>query len=96
MATDEPIAHWPWRPFLLVTLAVTSFGLLIDDLGLVVTTIVSMTLCAAGTLETRWKEFAVFSLIMLAIGVGMFIWLLGMPIPAWPQRVPSFLHWIIR
>jgi heme A synthase len=53
--------------------------------------VVSLTLCAWGTPETRWGEYFVFLLIMLAIGIGTFIWLLGMPIPILPVKMPDFL-----
>jgi hypothetical protein len=58
--------------------------MLIDSAGLVVAMIVSMTLAALGTHETQWKEFALFSVLMLAIGIGIFILGLGMPIKVLP------------
>lgn len=89
--SDEGVGHWAWRPFVCTTLAVILFGLLIDDLGLVVTMALSMTVCAIGTPETRWREYLAFLLIMIFIGVGTFIWGLGMPIPTWPIRIPVWL-----
>jgi hypothetical protein len=68
----------------MVTLATIAFGYLIDPAGIVVAMVVSMTLAALGTPETRWREFAFFSLIMLAMGLGMFIYGLGMPIKVFP------------
>jgi len=95
--SDEAVPKVAWRPFILVTLGVVAFGLLIDQWGLVLTMLIAMTLCAAGTRETRWGEFAIFTVIMMAIGVGMFIWMLGMPINVWPTKaVPSFLAGILR
>jgi hypothetical protein len=91
LVADEGMGNWSWRPFVMTTLSVILFGLLIDDLGLVVTMIISLTACALGTPETRWVEYTMFLIIMIIIGVGMFIWGLGMPIPTWPQRVPSWL-----
>ena len=96
VATSEPLAGWAWRPLLAVTAATIAFGLFIDDLGLILTMIISLTLCAAGTPETKWFEYTVFLAIMIAGGVGTFIWLLGMPIPIWPTRIPSFLSFILR
>ena len=94
---DIEIGNWAWRPFLMVTLGVTVFGLTVDDLGLIVAMILSMSLCALGTLETRWRsEFWIFMAIMIAIGVGTFIWLLGMPINTWPQKLPTFISAILR
>ena len=52
------------------------------------TMLVSMTLVALGTPETRWREYALFALLMLAIGVGVFIYGLGMPIPILPKGFP--------
>ena len=96
LSGDQPVGAWAWRPLFAVTLAVVAFGMLIDSAGLVVAMIVSLTLCAAGTPETRWLEYGVFLLIMLAIGVGTFVWLLGMPIPVWPAKVPDWLSFIVR
>ncbi len=96
LAGDVSMGNWAWRPLFFVTLAVVFFGLCIDSLGLVLTMIIALTLCAMGTPETRWPEFAIFLLVMIAIGVGTFIWLLGMPIPTWPSRMPDFLTTILR
>lgn len=96
LSGDVDMGTWAWRPLFYVTLAVVAFGLCIDSLGLVVTMLIALTLCAMGTPETRWPEFAIFLLVMLAIGVGTFIWLLGMPIATWPNRVPDFLTTILR
>ena len=85
---DGPrLAAWAWRPVVMVTAAIVAFALLIDRLGLIATMLVSMTLVALGTPETRWREYAVFAVIMLAIGAGVFIYALGMPIPMLPKEV---------
>jgi len=84
--TDSPrLTPWAWRPAIMITLATVAFALLIDRLGLAVTMIVSMTLVALGTPETRWREYVPFALIMIAIGIGLFIYGLGMPIPILPR-----------
>jgi hypothetical protein len=86
---DGPrLTAWAWRPVVMVTAAIVAFALLIDRLGLIGTMLVSMTLVALGTPETRWREYAVFAVIMLAIGAGVFIYALGMPIPMLPKEVP--------
>ena len=45
----------------MISLATVAFALLVDRLGLVVAMLVSMTLAALGTPETRWLEFALFT-----------------------------------
>lgn len=84
---DTVIERSAWGPVLWVTIATVAFGLLIDRIGFIPTTIVSLTLCALGTAETRWGEFAMFLGIMIATGWATFLWLLGMPIPAFA------FHW---
>lgn len=91
MVAEGPrLTGWAWRPAVMITLATVAFALLVDRAGLVVTMLVSMTLAALGTPETRWREYFVFTLIMLAIGVVVFIKGLGMPIPIWP---PGLGQW---
>jgi hypothetical protein len=75
---------WAWRPVVMVTLASMAFAFLVDGAGLVVAMAVSMTICALGTRETRWREFAIFLAFMATIGVGLFIKGLGMPIKVFP------------
>ena len=88
MLVDGPgLTGWAWRPVIMITLATIAFALLVDRYGLVAAMLGSMTLAALGTPETRWGEYTVFAVIMLAIGVAMFIWGLGMPIPVLPKEL---------
>ncbi len=77
------------RPAIMITLAAVAFALLVDRLGLVLTMLVSMTLAALGTPETRWREYALFAVFMVVLGVVVFLHGLGMPIPA----LPRWLTW---
>jgi len=83
---DGPhLTAWAWRPTIMITLATVAFALLVDRLGLVLTMLVSMTLAALGTPETRWREYVLFAIFMIALGVAVFIVGLGMPIRPLPQ-----------
>jgi putative tricarboxylic transport membrane protein len=93
LAEGPGLSRWAWRPMILITLAVAAFALLVDRLGLVVTMLVSMTLAAAGTPQTRWVEYALFALLMVAVGVGMFIYGLRMPIPLLPKDLVGTASW---
>jgi hypothetical protein len=95
-SSGELMEKWSWRPLLAVTAATIAFGLIIDDLGLVVTMVISLTICALGTLETKWPEFSIFLVIMIVSSWALFVWLLGMPIPVWPVKAPTFLAPIIH
>ena len=84
LTDGPPMGEWAWRPFIMITVATVAFALLIEPMGLVVTMIVSLSLAALGTHETSWREFALFMILMLAIGLGVFIFGLGMPIKVFP------------
>jgi putative tricarboxylic transport membrane protein len=93
LITDGPrIGGVAWRPAIMVTLAVVAFALTIDRFGLVVAMLASMTLTALGTPETRWREYLVFAVLMLAIGIGLFRYGLGMPISVLPREIAD-LPW---
>jgi hypothetical protein len=92
--TDGPrLTGWAWRPAIMITLATVAFALLVDRFGLVVAMLVSMTLAALGTPETRWREYALFALLMIAIGIGVFIYGLGMPISILPKGIAREFLW---
>lgn len=96
VAMEILIPGTAWRPLAAVTLATIAFGLVVDELGLVIAMVLSLTICAAGTPETRWREYFIFLAFMLVLGVGTFVWLLGMPIPIWPVKVPGWLSFLQR
>jgi len=86
LVNGPKLTPWAWRPVLMISLATVAFALLIDRAGLVVTMLVTMGLTALGTPETRWREFVAFAVIMLVIGVGLFVWGLGMPVRVLPWK----------
>lgn len=83
------LGAWAWRPAVMVTLAVVVFAVLIDRLGLIAAMLAAMTLAALGTPETRWREYLPFALLMLAIGIGLFRYALGMPFTLLPRDLPA-------
>jgi putative tricarboxylic transport membrane protein len=93
MTNGPGLTRWAWRPVIMVALATVAFALLVDRLGLIVAMLVSMTLAALGTPQTRWLEYTLFALLMVGIGVGMFIYGLRMPIPILPKGLPEALPW---
>jgi hypothetical protein len=81
------LTRWAWRPVVMVTLAAIAFALSVDRFGLVVAMVLSMTLTALGTSETRWREYALFAAGMILVAIAMFIYGLGMPIPILPKEL---------
>lgn len=109
LSGDSEITGINWKPLLLVTLAVTLFGFLIDDttlnfgifkfkvpgFGLWVAMAASMTVCALAIEETRWKEYTIFLVTMMVMAWAMFICALGMPVNACPSFAECNVCWLI-
>jgi len=80
----EAFGRIAWRPVILIPLAATLFALTIDPLGLVVAMLVMIIPSGLAGHEFYPKEFTIFTVILVVIGVALFIWGLGMPIKTFP------------
>lgn len=79
-----PIGHIAWRPVILISAAATAFAVLIEPAGLVVAMLAMIVPSGFAGHEFYPKEFTIFTVILLVMGVAMFIWGLGMPIKTFP------------
>jgi hypothetical protein len=77
--------RWYLRPLvgILASLLVFAFG--IERLGLFVTTMLVLVVASLATRESRWIEVLLVAVGLAAFSTSLFIWTLGLPIPAWPQ-----------
>ncbi|MDT9000530.1 tripartite tricarboxylate transporter TctB family protein [Paucibacter sp. APW11] len=79
-----PIGKIAWRPLLVITLAITSFGLALPRLGLLVTMPLLISLSAAAGQEFRWKDALLNGVVLTAGSWVIFVWGLKLTIPVWP------------
>jgi uncharacterized membrane protein len=70
---------WSLRALLIVPLSLVLFGLLIDRAGFVPAMLVLVIGSAAASSQFRLVEVLVFSALLTACCVIVFIWLLGLP-----------------
>ncbi|MCC6949624.1 MAG: tripartite tricarboxylate transporter TctB family protein [Bradyrhizobiaceae bacterium] len=78
--TIERIAFWPQ---LQVLAAILAFGLLIERVGLAVSVAAVILISGFSAQGLRWHELIALALVMAAVCVGLFVHLLGQPIPVW-------------
>lgn len=79
---DGPaLGRWPLRGPVVVTLAVIGFALTIRTFGLAVAGPLVMIVGGAASPESRPRELVVFALVMTALAIGLFRYLLSLPIP---------------
>lgn len=79
-----PIARPAWRPFFFVLLSVVFFGLLVEEIGIVLAVFGLMGIASLGSTDRHWLELGLFIAFMAVVAVAVFIWGLGLPIPVWP------------
>ncbi len=83
-----PIPAWRWWSTLVVLGSVVLFGLIVNSVGLALSTVILIVLASAASSEFRWKEALVSGIFLAALAVGVFIVGLKLQLPIWP----TFLH----
>ncbi|HEY6002050.1 MAG TPA: tripartite tricarboxylate transporter TctB family protein [Anaeromyxobacter sp.] len=76
-----PLGRWPVRGPVFITLSVVAFALTIRSVGLVLAGPLVVLVSGAAASDVRPKELLVFALLMTAACVGLFRYVLGLPIP---------------
>jgi len=77
----EPLGRWPLRGPLFVFLAVAAFALSIRTVGLALAGPLVVMVSGAASPETRPKELIVFAIVVTALSIGLFRYVLNLPIP---------------
>jgi putative tricarboxylic transport membrane protein len=88
LVTEGPgLERWTLRGPLFLLGGAVAFGLTIRPLGLSVAAPLALVICAYASPETRLKETLVFGLLMTIFCIGLFKFLLGLPIPLAPWLI---------
>ncbi len=75
------LGRWPLRPPLFICLAVVAFALTIRSVGLAAAGPLVVIVGGAAASDVRPRELAIFAVVMTALCVGLFRYVLGLPIP---------------
>src|SRR5262245_5523421 len=75
----------PLRPIVLILAASIAFGYLLKPLGLVVSTILLVSVSALGGHEFRWLETLALAVGLAIFSIGVFVYGLGLPLTLWPE-----------
>jgi hypothetical protein len=81
LRSKEQVTGFAWRGFMSVLVGTVLFGLLIRYSGILVAVVVLVLGSAAGNPQTRWLPMAGLAAAMAAFCYGIFVKLLGLPIP---------------
>jgi hypothetical protein len=81
--TGETATRITWRPVILITIAVSVFGALIDRAGLIIATAAVVALGSFAGRDARPLEVAVLAAAMAVCAAVLFVYALGQPLPLW-------------
>jgi hypothetical protein len=82
-----PLPSFNPRPLLVTLVAVVLFGLAIERLGLAAAILVLVMVSAFADRDVRLLPSLALAVLLIAFSVTAFVWLLGLPLPVWPQNM---------
>src|SRR3954453_20250535 len=80
-----PVPRFYARPILISLIAISLFGVVLAHFGLVAAVVALVAVAAVASSESKPLETAGLIVLLIAFSVGVFAWLLGLPIPLWPE-----------
>ena len=80
----DPIPAFKWRPTLIVLGSVVVFGLVVQQLGLMISTVGLIVGSSAASHEFRWKEALASGIFFALLAIGVFVLGLKLQLPIWP------------
>ena len=80
----EKVPAFRWRPTLVVLGSVVLYGIIIQSIGVAISTVVLIVASSAASHEFRWKESLVAGVLLSALAVFVFVIGLGLQLPIWP------------
>lgn len=81
---QAPIMTWRWRAIVIVLGSTVVFGLIVQHVGLALSTVFLVVAASSASHEFRPKEALVVGIFMAALCVGVFVYGLAIQLPVWP------------
>lgn len=80
----SPLPSWRWRPIIIVLGSVVIFGMVVNSVGLAISTIGLIILSSAASSEFRPKEAIIAGIALAVLSVAVFVMALKLQLPIWP------------
>jgi hypothetical protein len=80
-----PLPRFHARPIVISLIAIALFGVALAHAGLIAAIAVLVVVGAAASRESKPLETIGLVAVLIAFSVAVFVWLLGLPIPLWPE-----------
>jgi Tripartite tricarboxylate transporter TctB family len=79
-----PLPRWHWRPVVIVLGSVAAFGLVLNYLGMVVSTVLLIVVSSSASHEFRFREALISGVALAVLAVVVFVLGLKLLLPIWP------------
>jgi hypothetical protein len=80
-----PVPRFHARPVIVSLVAIALFGVALAHFGLIAAIAALVLVGAAASRESRALETAGLVVVLILFSATVFVWLLGLPIPLWPE-----------
>jgi hypothetical protein len=80
-----PVPRLHARPIIISLGAILLFGVALAHVGLIAAIAVLVMVSAIASRESKSLETIGLAAALIAFSVAVFVWLLGLPIPIWPE-----------
>jgi phosphate/sulfate permease len=81
--TDEPVERLHFRPLIFISAAIASFGILIEERGLIAALVALIVIARFAGREGSLAELAVMVVVLIAVAVGIFVYALNIYLRLW-------------
>jgi putative tricarboxylic transport membrane protein len=81
----EAVPRFHARPIVVSLVAIVLFGIALQWLGLVAAVAVLVLVGAYAARDVRPLENVALAAVMILFSVAVFVWVLGLPLPLWPN-----------
>jgi hypothetical protein len=80
-----PVPRFDARPIIVSLLAIVLFAIALQWVGLVAAIAVLVLVGANAARDVRQSDNLALAVVMIVFSVAVFVWLLGLPLPLWPN-----------
>ena len=78
------VGAFAWRPLIVIVVAITVFGVMLEPLGLALSVPVLIAISSLAGDEFHWKGVAANAVVLTLVSWAIFVWALKLTIPVWP------------
>ena len=82
-----PLPGWKWRPTVIVLGSVVLFGLIVQPVGIAISTVILIVGASAASPEFRPREAIISGVLLATLAVGVFVIGLKLQLPIWPAFI---------